>query len=250
MFDDVQAMTAFYATSRGQHVTRLLRRHLQEVWPDLSRQTVLGLGHTAPFLPVWQHQAHQCIDAVATSRATGPLLGGSASRQTCLVQDDALPFPDQAIDRVLMVHAIETAAQVTRTLRAVWRVMRDDGRLLIVVANRTGLWAHNESTPFADGAPCSAGVLVVEAVKDLYAAIPVQAAPSIVPRRRILARLTAPAAARSPAPAAVPGTDAPGAPAGVLTLAVASSLPGVRGSARTATAPAFRPLRAQLDRIR
>jgi SAM-dependent methyltransferase len=232
MIDDVQAMANFYATRQGRLVTGLLRRRLQGIWPDLSRQTVLGLGHTAPFLPLWRGQARQCIDAV-----TG--IGPAAAGTGCLVQDDALPFADSTVDRVLMVHAIENAAHVTRTLRAVWRVMRDDGRLLIVVSNRTGLWAHSESTPFADGAPCStgrierllarslfriermdgalygppsdlrpllragpmletasrfisprlAGVLVVEAVKEMYGAVPVLASTAVPRRRRVLVRL-------------------------------------------------------------
>ena len=233
MLDDVQAVAAFYRTTRGRLVASLLRRRLQATWPDLSRQDLLGLGHTAPFLSLWRDQVRRCVDAVPTS--TGPLPDAS-----CLVQDDALPFADDAFDRVLMVHAIETASNVTHTLRAVWRALRDDGRLLIVVPNRTGLWAHSESTPFADGAPCStgrierllarclfrvermegalygppadfrpllragpaleaagrfvtprlAGVLVGEAVKDLYAAVPVAGRPAAA-RRRAVVRLPA-----------------------------------------------------------
>ena len=235
MLDDVQAVAAFYRTRRGRLVASLLRRRLHATWPDLSRQDLLGLGHTAPFLSLWRDQLRRCVDAVpsTTGLGTGPVPDAS-----CLVQDDALPFADDAFDRVLMVHAVENASHVTHTLRAVWRALRDDGRLLIVVPNRTGLWAHSESTPFADGAPCStgrierllarslfriermqgalygppadvrpllragpaleaagrfvtprlAGVLVVEAVKDLYAAVPVTARP-VAARRRAVVRL-------------------------------------------------------------
>ena len=249
MLDDVQAIADFYATGRGRLVATLLRRRLQEIWPDCSRQVVLGLGHTAPFLPVWRDQALDCIDAVPSGSAHAGMRHG---RTACLVQDDALPFADGSLDRVLMVHAIENAANINRTLRAVWRAMRDDGRLLIVVANRTGLWAHTESTPFADGAPCStgriervlqrnlfriermdgalygppaslrpmlragplleaagrfvtprlAGVLVVEAVKELYAGVPVMVAPVRV-RRRIMVRLGALAGAHGTAGTAI-----------------------------------------------
>ncbi len=232
MLDDVQAVAAFYRTRRGRLVASLLRRRLRATWPDLSRQDLLGLGHTAPFLSLWRDQVRRCVNAVPST--------GQVPDASCLVQDDALPFADDAFDRVLMVHAVENASHVTRTLRAVWRTLRDDGRLLIVVPNRTGLWAHSESTPFADGAPCStgrierllarslfriermegalygppadvrpllragpaleaagrfvtprlAGVLVVEAVKDLYAAVPVAGCPAAV-RRRAVVRLPA-----------------------------------------------------------
>lgn len=42
-------------------------------------------------------------------------------------------------------------------LREVWRVLKDDGRLLVVTPNRLGLWAHVESTPFGHGQPYSPG---------------------------------------------------------------------------------------------
>ncbi len=232
MLDDVQAVAAFYRTRPGRLVASLLCRRLKAIWPDLSGQRLLGLGHTTPFLPCWRDQLRHCVDAA-------PGTGIGAPGTSCLVQDDALPFPDGLFDRMLMVHAIENAASITRTLRAAWRTLRDDGRLLIVVPNRTGLWAHSESTPFADGAPCStgrierllarslfrvermegalygppvdlgpvlrvgraleaagrfvtprlAGVLVVEAVKDLYAAVPAGSRPAL--RRRAVVRLRA-----------------------------------------------------------
>ena len=230
MLDDVQAVAAFYRTRQGRLVASLLRRRLQAIWPELSGLDLLGLGYTTPYLPCWRDGLRFCVDAA-------PGAAGAAGT-SCLVQDDALPFPDGAFDRVLMVHAIENAASITRTLRTVWRTLRDDGRLLIVVPNRTGLWAHSETTPFADGAPCStgrmerllgrslfhvermegalygppldlrpvlragrtleaagrfvtprlAGVLVVEAVKDLHAAIPAGVGPARV-RRRAMVRL-------------------------------------------------------------
>ena len=243
MLDDVQAMADFYATGRGRMASRLLRRHLQALWPDLTGLTLLGLGHATPYLPLWRHQARRCVDAAtASGMAAGP------AGADCLVQDDALPFADLSVERVLMAHALENAAHAQHTLRAVWRVLRDDGRLLIVMPNRTGLWAHIESTPFADGAPCStgrlerllnrslfrierlhgalyyppsglasllragpileaaagrfvtprlAGVLLVEAVKDVYAAIPAAGAATVRSRRRIM--VPAAAAARRPA---------------------------------------------------
>ena len=38
-------------------------------------------------------------------------------------------------------------------LRECWRVLRDDGRLLVVVPNRLGSWALFDHTPFGQGRP-------------------------------------------------------------------------------------------------
>ena len=80
-----------------------------------------------------------------------------APNLSCTVEEDTLPFPDLCFDRVLLVHGLEAAENARRMLREVWRVLKDDGRLLVVAPNRVGLWAHAESTPFGHGQPYSPG---------------------------------------------------------------------------------------------
>jgi SAM-dependent methyltransferase len=80
-----------------------------------------------------------------------PALGG----HSCLVEEDRLPFPDLSFDRILLVHAVDAAGDARRLLRDVWRVLKDDGRILVVAPNRNGIWAHLETTPFGYGHPYS-----------------------------------------------------------------------------------------------
>ena len=68
-----------------------------------------------------------------------------------------LPFPDLAFDRILVIHGVEPYGHDERLLRELWRVLKDDGRLLVVAPNRMGLWAHVDSTPFGQGAALFAG---------------------------------------------------------------------------------------------
>ncbi len=74
-----------------------------------------------------------------------------------MVGEETLPFPDLSFDRVLVVHGLEAVDNVVRLLREVWRVTKDDGRVIVVAPNRRGIWAHWESTPFGQGQPFSAG---------------------------------------------------------------------------------------------
>ena len=48
------------------------------------------------------------------------------------------PSPTCSFDRVLLVHGLEHAENARRLLREVWRVLKDDGRLLVVAPNRLG----------------------------------------------------------------------------------------------------------------
>jgi SAM-dependent methyltransferase len=61
---------------------------------------------------------------------------------------------------MLLVHGLDTAERTRQLLREIWRVPKDDGRLLIVTPNRSELWAHRESTPFGQGQPYSPGRVV------------------------------------------------------------------------------------------
>ena len=51
----------------------------------------------------------------------------------------------------------EPVGQDGRLLREIWRVLKDDGRIIVVAPNRTGLWAHLDHTPFGQGQPYSPG---------------------------------------------------------------------------------------------
>ncbi|MGB7042229.1 MAG: methyltransferase domain-containing protein, partial [Xanthobacteraceae bacterium] len=72
-----------------------------------------------------------------------------------LVEEDDLPLTDSAVDRVLLVHALEMSSDPAELLREAWRVLAAGGRLLAVVPNRRGVWARVDTTPFGHGRPYS-----------------------------------------------------------------------------------------------
>jgi SAM-dependent methyltransferase len=78
---------------------------------------------------------------------------------TALVEENRLPFTDAIFDRVLLVHALEEAEDPRALLREVWRVMAPEGRLVVIAANRAGLWARADGAPFGHGRPYSRGQL-------------------------------------------------------------------------------------------
>jgi SAM-dependent methyltransferase len=231
MAADAHAAADFYGTARGAVAARLLRNRVLSMWPELRAQSVLGVGYVAPYLRLWRDQAARCV-AVTPAQMGATRWPAGAPCLSCTAEEDALPFPDLMFDRVLLVHGLEAADNARRMLREIWRVLKDDGRLLVVTPNRTGVWAYLESTPFGHGQPYSsgqlgrllavalyrverrdsalwmpptssrlilrsadlvertgrrltprcAGVTLTEAVKDVYAAMPLKP----VPRRRLV----------------------------------------------------------------
>jgi SAM-dependent methyltransferase len=228
---DAHAAADFYGTTRGAVAARLLRERLLALWPDLQGQSVLGIGFAAPYLRLWRPQASRCI-AVTPAQMGATRWPVGEPCLSCTAEEDALPFADLSFDRVILVHGLEAAENARRMLRETWRVLKDDGRLLVVAPNRAGIWAYVEQTPFGHGQPYSfgqlgrllaaslyrverrdtvlwvpplgprlvlrsaelferagrrlmpgmAGVIISEAVKDVYAAMPVKP----VPRRRLV----------------------------------------------------------------
>jgi SAM-dependent methyltransferase len=232
MGTDAHAAAEFYATRQGAVAARLVRDRIAVLWPSLPRQTVLGLGYAAPYLRLWRDEAARCVVLTPAQIGVARWPSGTGNL-SCTAEEDALPFPDLCFDRILLVHGLEAAENVRRLLREVWRVLKDDGRLLVVAPNRRGMWALVEGTPFGQGQPYSpgqigrllgatmfrverrdsalympplnfrlvlrgapawertgrwlapqlAGVTLTEAVKDVYAAIPLRAASR---RRRLV----------------------------------------------------------------
>ena len=156
MVSDAHAAAEFYATRRGALAAMLVCERLSVLWPSLPGQAVLGLGYTAPYLRLWREEAARCIALTPAQIGAARWPVGSANL-SCTAEEDALPFPDLCFDRVLLVHGLESAENARRLLREIWRVLKDDGRLLVVTPNRSGMWAHLESTPFGHGTPYSPG---------------------------------------------------------------------------------------------
>lgn len=153
MAAEVHGLGTFYASPAGAAAARLVAQRLRAIWPSLRGMAVLGIGHTAPYLPLWSAEASRCIALSPAQLGLAPAAGGAG----LVAEEEALPFPDLAFDRVLLLHGLEYADNARRLLREVWRVLKDDGRLLVVTPNRRGLWAHTEHTPFGHGQPYSPG---------------------------------------------------------------------------------------------
>ncbi|HEX6958431.1 MAG TPA: methyltransferase domain-containing protein [Ferrovibrio sp.] len=149
---DIIDLREFYGSHIGRAVRRLLRLRLRQVWPNVAGLRVLGLGYATPYLRIFEAEAERVLAAMPGPQGVIRWPRGLPGR-VMLVDEDGLPLPDASVDRLLLVHALENSENVRALLREVWRVLTPQGRLLAVVPNRRGLWAHIEATPFGQGRP-------------------------------------------------------------------------------------------------
>lgn len=151
---DVIDLRDFYSRQLGVVARRFVGRGIRSRWPNLAGQRVLGIGYASPYLGLFREQADRCLafmpsyQGVVKWPTTRPAL-------TALVEEHELPLPDAAVDRVMLVHALENSHDAPALLREAWRVLASGGRLLAVVPNRRGVWARTDTTPFGHGRPYS-----------------------------------------------------------------------------------------------
>jgi SAM-dependent methyltransferase len=151
---DVVDLREFYASPLGQASRRLIARRVRSRWSDVAGSTVLGLGHATPYLDQFRQEARAVIGFMPAEQGVvhWPQVGPSA---TALVDDMELPILDGSVDFVLVAHGLELTDHPADMLKEIWRVLAPQGRALLIVPNRRGMWARFDSTPFGHGRPFS-----------------------------------------------------------------------------------------------
>jgi SAM-dependent methyltransferase len=156
---DVVDLRNFYAQPLGIVTRRFIGRGIRAHWQDVQGLRVVGIGYPTPYLGLFREEAERCLAFMPA--AQGVVKWPSAlPTLAALVEETELPLVDAAVDRVLIVHGVEMAADVFALLREAWRVLAAGGRLLAVIPNRRGVWASMDTTPFGHGRPYSRSQIV------------------------------------------------------------------------------------------
>jgi len=156
---DVVDLRAFYDAPLGRVSRRLVSRVIRERWSGhFAGLGVLGVGYATPYLGDFAKDAQRVLAFMPATQGVvhWPQNGKSSS---ALVEPTMMPLPDGAIDRILVIHALETSEHPQDFLEEIWRVLAPGGRAIFVVPSRAGLWARLDTTPFGNGYPYSRGQL-------------------------------------------------------------------------------------------
>ncbi len=167
---DVGDLQDFYATALGQTVRRLLTHRIRARWRGLHRSTLIGLGYATPYLGAFRGEAPR-IGALMPESQGAVVWPRKGPVQSVLVEDVRLPLADGCADRLIAVHCLEVAEGTRHLLREMWRVLSPEGRLMLVVPNRRGVWARLDNTPFGQGRPYSRRQLEELLVEALFTPI-------------------------------------------------------------------------------
>lgn len=152
---DIVDLREFYASRLGNSTRRLISGQLRPKLEGLPGAKVLGLGYALPYM---EDCVPEALARLAFMMARQGVIrwpeNGPAS--SALVDEYELPLLESAIDVALVVHGLELSESPVEMLKEVWRVLAPQGRLILVVPNRRGLWARFDTSPFGHGQPFSA----------------------------------------------------------------------------------------------
>ena len=154
MLVDVVDLRSFYTQPVGVVTRRLLSQAIRERWPRVNGMTVAGLGYATPYLGLFNEEAERTLAFMPARQGVIRWPAADPCR-SALVEETLLPLPDASMDRVLAVHALELTYYAPDFLREIWRILAANGRLIIIVPNRRGVWARSDATPFGQGRPYS-----------------------------------------------------------------------------------------------
>jgi SAM-dependent methyltransferase len=154
MYRDITEIKQFYQSPLGRATSGALRQKIKKFWPDLDegRDTVAGIGYAIPFLNGAAEAKHFSVMAASLGAGRWP---HRAPSRTVVTEDYILPFPEQSLEKLLLVHAVENADYLRELMHEAWRVLKPNGRILMVVPSRSGLWSRADKTPFGHGRPYS-----------------------------------------------------------------------------------------------
>jgi SAM-dependent methyltransferase len=145
----------FYTQALGKATLDLLFTRLSKHVPQQNDALVMGLGYASPYLA--SSARHLSFMMARGGVVHWPM---NAAVKSALVDDLALPLPDNSVDMALLIHALEFSESAEDMLAEIWRVLAPQGKLVLVVPNRRGLWAISDATPFGQGQPFSRGQLM------------------------------------------------------------------------------------------
>lgn len=155
-------LALFYASPLGEVAESILVQKVSDAWGSLKGQRVAGFGFAGPIVRSFV-DAERVIDMMPGGA------GALTTEETVLVDEHRWPLRDASVDKLLIVHGLEETPDPRRLMREAWRVLTDDGRLIVVAANRHGFWTLFENSPFAAGRAYSRRQLLELMAQGLFA---------------------------------------------------------------------------------
>ncbi|MFN3642231.1 MAG: class I SAM-dependent methyltransferase [Gemmobacter sp.] len=156
---DVHDLREFYYRTRlGRAAQKAIRARIAALAPPRAGEVVAGFGFAVPLLRPYLEADARVIALMPAPQGVMPWPAGQAN-VAALCDEAHWPLLPASVDRLILMHGLETSERPSALLDEAFRVLAPGGSVIFVVPNRAGLWARRDGTPFGYGRPYSAGQL-------------------------------------------------------------------------------------------
>ncbi len=157
----------YYRSALGRRAQKVIRDEMAYVWPEAKGQMVVGFGFAVPLLRPFMADARRVIGLMPGPQGVMPW-PPDGPNVSVLCEDTLWPIETGHVDKLIVMHGLETSETPSALLDEAWRVLGPGGRALFIVPNRAGLWSRSDSTPFGYGRPYSFGQLEAQLRKHRF----------------------------------------------------------------------------------
>ena len=155
MYLDVRDLRDFYYRSAlGRAAQHQIRTQMLRFWPNTDRQNVAGFGFAIPLLRPYLNHSRRVLALMPAQQGVMPA-PHNAPNVAVLCEETRWPLETGHLDKLILMHGLETCERASDLLDECYRVLGPGGEMLVIVPNRSGLWAQSDRTPFGHGRPYS-----------------------------------------------------------------------------------------------
>jgi SAM-dependent methyltransferase len=165
--DVVDLRNFYYRTQLGRVAQRAIRDQIVAAWPEAKGQTVAGFGFAVPVLRPFLATARRVVALMPGQQ--GVMAWPAGMDNVSVLSDETnWPLPTGMVDKLVVMHGLETSDHPAALLEECARVLGPGGRALFVVPNRAGIWARADGTPFGVGRPYSPSQLEAQLLQHAF----------------------------------------------------------------------------------
>ena len=143
---DVQDLRNFYYRQPlGRSVQRAIKDEVVQLWPDVNGQTVAGFGFAVPLLRPLLSKSRRVIALMPGPQ--GVMAWPTSKDNVAVLCEEAKwPIDTGHIDRLIVLHGLETSDDQNAVLSEAFRVHGAGGSAMPDVSNRLGRWSRSDLT--------------------------------------------------------------------------------------------------------
>lgn len=144
----------FYKSNLGQITTKIITQNTKNLWQNNNGQNILGFGYCSHIFENLNNKDARIINYQICDDIPNKIFGD------VLGNEERTPFADDFFDKIMCLHSFEESPNPQKTLRELWRILKPEGSLILIVPNRRGAWARSDETPFGHGRPYSRSQII------------------------------------------------------------------------------------------